>query len=196
MKYTTLSVLADTDEKIVSSADIEYITVNEFDDATVSSFYKSFMKLNSDPNVLVIPIVIASFGGQVHSLLGMLDIMRSSTKPISTIALGKAMSCGAVLLSEGTKGYRFAGEFADIMIHEVSSGESGKTSDLKNGITQTKRLNTLLMNRLGLNTKFKDKNYFLKRVKNNVNVDLYLSPKECKRIGIIDHITVPTFTRK
>jgi ATP-dependent Clp protease protease subunit len=176
-------------------ADTPYIFITDFNDSATISFYQTFLKLHSDPNVKVIPIVISSYGGQVHSLLAMLDIMKTSTKPVSTIALGKAMSCGAVLLSAGTRGYRFASEHTDIMIHEVSTREFGKISDIENGTKSTIHLNKLLFRILQANSTLKDANYLLKKMKSAGNVDWYLTAREYRKMGLIDHVAVPNLTK-
>ena len=41
------------------------------------------------------------------------------------------MSCGAVLLTFGEEGMRFADPNATVMIHDVSSGMYGKIEELK-----------------------------------------------------------------
>ena len=74
----------------------------------------------------VIPVVIDSYGGQVYSLMSMIAAIESAELPVATIVEGKAMSCGAVLLSFGEQGMRFADPHATVMIHDVSSGGYGK----------------------------------------------------------------------
>jgi ATP-dependent Clp protease protease subunit len=174
---------------------LPYIFVTKFDEAAVSSFYKEFLTLQAKEEVKVIPVVISSYGGQVYSLLSMLDIIGSATKPVATIALGKAMSCGAVLLAAGTKGYRYAAPNADVLIHEVSSGEWGKITETTNSIKQINRLNKRLLSLLE-DYSGQNKGYFDKRMKKMINVDWYLSANECKKLNLIDHVSVPALVKK
>ena len=81
-----------------------FIYVTDFDDETVKDFYVKFTSLEFDTKVKIIPIIINSYGGQVYSLLAMLDMISSSKKTICTVATGKAMSCGSILLAAGTPG--------------------------------------------------------------------------------------------
>ena len=60
------------------------------------------------------------------------------------------MSCGAVLLSAGTKGYRYMAPHAYVMIHEVSGMEFGKLSDVKSGVRHQEHLNKVVFALIGL----------------------------------------------
>ena len=64
-----------------------------------------------------INIYINSPGGMVTAGLAILDTMNYVKPDISTICVGLAASMGAVLLSAGTKGKRYALPNAEIMIH-------------------------------------------------------------------------------
>lgn len=175
--------------------ELPYIFVKKFDEEAVINFYKDFLKLSSKPEIKVVPIVISSYGGEVYSLLAMIDIIKSSQKPVSTIALGKAMSCGAVLLAAGTKGYRYSAPHTDIMIHEVSSLEWGKTTNLENGTKQVKRLNKTLFDMLTEMSSLEDKNFLMKELKAKGNIDWFLSSKDFKKMGLVDHVSVPSLVK-
>lgn len=181
--------------EIIKLDEFPYIYVTKFNEESLKEFYKEFSKLNFDPSVKIIPILISSYGGDVYTLLSMLDIIKTANKPVATIAMGKAMSCGAVLLSAGTPGYRYAGESTDILIHEVSNFSIGKNLDIQNEARSTERLNKTLMTILAKNCGMKDINYFLKLSKSKGNVDLYFSAKECKKIGLIDSVSIPELVR-
>ena len=179
-----------TDEK-------DYLVIKDFSLETLKTFHREFRELNEDPEISVITIIINSYGGSVHALLGMLDVIDMAHKPVSTIAIGAAMSCGVILLSAGTKGLRFAGARADIMIHEVSSMEMGKLTELEANLVQTKRMNDMLMVELAKNAGKKDPKFFIKEMKKRTNLDWFVSAAEAKKLGIIDHVGVPEFiTRK
>ena len=69
------------------------IFVRTFDLESGQDFIKKFMQLNGDSNTTVIPVIISSYGGGVNSLISMLEIMSTASKPVATIAIGAAMSC-------------------------------------------------------------------------------------------------------
>lgn len=195
MNKLAITVVSQPSDGIVTPKDLEHIHVNRFNEESAKEFYKSFRELQSNDTVKVIPIFIDSYGGNVHALLTMLDLIADSHKPVATIAMGKAMSCGAILLAAGTKGYRFAAPSTDIMVHEVSSAEFGKMADLDSGVKHTKVLNDKLFEFLGSVGK-KAKSFFLKKMKSMGNVDWFLTAAEYKKLGLIDHIGIPQLVQR
>jgi ATP-dependent Clp protease protease subunit len=176
------------DNAVIKEEKIMYVT--EFTLESAVEFNKRFNELNSDDEVTVITIVISSYGGNVNALFSMIDVMSTSTKPIATIASGAAMSCGMLLLAAGTKGYRFSGPLAEIMIHEVSGGASGTTTTLHSDVRQTKKINALFF---GLLSKYTGKpaKFFTDKLKASGNVDWYLTAKEAKALSLVDHAEMP-----
>lgn len=141
-------------------------------------------------NLPIIPILIDSFGGEVYSLLAMLDIIASSDRPVATIALGKAMSCGSILLACGHKGLRFIGPNSTVMIHDVGSVSFGKIEDLKADVGEAERLNIKIFNLL--NEKCgKKPGYFQKLVAEKKHANWYLSAEEVLKHGLVDKIGIP-----
>jgi ATP-dependent Clp protease protease subunit len=170
--------------------DEPYIWVTEFDDETLSRFYKKFLELESAPLVPIIPVLISSYGGDVAILMAMRDLIKSSTKPVATVALGKAMSSGACLLAAGTKGFRFASKDTTIMIHEVSGGVMGKVTDVNEQAAMMHDLNKKLLANLAKDSGRSSKEID-KKLKSKKNADWALSSMEAKEWGIIDHIAIP-----
>src|SRR3954468_6953043 len=78
-----------------------------------------------------INIYINSPGGSVTSGLAIYDTMQFLTCDVTTYCIGMAASMGAVLLSAGTKGKRYALPNSHIMIHQVSGGAQGQASDVE-----------------------------------------------------------------
>jgi ATP-dependent Clp endopeptidase proteolytic subunit ClpP len=91
-------------------------------------------------------IVFNSPGGAVHDGLALFDFLRhlrADGHHLTTIALGRAASMGAVLLQAGDR--RVIGANAFLMLHEVSNGGSGKVSELEESIELSKRLQKRLL---------------------------------------------------
>lgn len=91
-------------------------------------------------------IVFNSPGGAVHDGLALFDFLRhlrTSGHHLTTLALGRAASMGAVLLQAGDR--RVVGANAFVMLHEVSNGSSGKVSELEESIELSKRLQKRLL---------------------------------------------------
>ena len=171
------------------------ITVNKFDESVAKDFSKEFAEA-LEAGQSIIPVVIDSYGGQVYSLFNMVDIIKNSPIPVATIATGKSMSCGAVLLSAGTEGMRYASPNATILIHEISSGTFGKNEEIQSDANHTKRLNKILFQMLSLNCK-QSKNYFEDiYINKKSRADWYLDPKEAKQHNIVNHIGFPKIKMK
>jgi ATP-dependent Clp endopeptidase proteolytic subunit ClpP len=171
------------------------ITVNKFDEDSAKAFSTEFSKaLNNEQPV--IPILIDSYGGYVDSLFNMIDVCRSNKiKPISTIVVGKAMSCGAVLTTCGWHGYRYAAPLSRIMIHDVSSSSWGKTEDIKADANESIRLNDVLYNIMESNCQRESK-YFWNIVQDRGRADWYMTAEEARRHNIINHIGIPSIQVK
>ena len=97
-------------------------------------------------------LYINSPGGSVSSGLAIYDTMQFLTCDVTTYCLGMAASMGAVLLSAGTKGKRYALPNADIMIHQVSGGASGTASDVERTVEYMFKLKKRLIRILSENT--------------------------------------------
>lgn len=166
------------------------VKVNRFNESSAAKFAAD-MRAAQSTGQSVIPIVIDSYGGSVYSLMSMLDVIDACKVPVATIVMGKAMSAGSVLLSAGTKGLRFASPRSTILIHQVSSMVRGTAQDIKISSQEVQRLNDKLLNILSKNSK-KPKGFFKKVLLNIGNGDLYLTPKQAKQYGLIDHVGIPT----
>lgn len=98
-----------------------------------------------------INMYINSGGGSVIDGLQIVDTMNFINSPISTTCLGMAASMAAVILSCGEKGERYVLPHSRVMIHQVSSTQSGSYSDLKIEFEQTERCRKDVYNILAKN---------------------------------------------
>ncbi len=165
------------------------ILVNKFTEDSAKDFKKDMFRAQNSGQK-IIPIEIDSYGGEVYSLLKMIDVIKSSTVPVATICMGKAMSCGAILLTFGAEGHRYMAPTAAVMIHEVSSGSCGKVEEIKADAKEVERLNQLAL-KLMANNCGKDSEYFLKIVHEKSHADWFLDAEETKKHNIVNHIRIP-----
>lgn len=165
------------------------IIVNSFNEQSVKEFKSEFDELNHS-NIPIIPIFIDSYGGEVYSLFAMLDIISTAIKPIATIALGKAMSCGGILLACGSPEFRFVGPYSTVMIHDAASMSFGKIEELKADVFEADRLNTKMYNILDERCN-KKKDYFNKLMGERKHANIYLNPEEVILHGLADHMGIP-----
>ena len=167
------------------------IRVNKFNEESAKKFAQE-MAAAHNTGQKVIPVVIDSYGGQVYSLMSMIAAIRDAELPVATIVEGKAMSCGAVLLTFGEEGLRFADPDSTIMIHDVSSGGYGKIEELKADVKEAERLDDKIFTMMARNCGKKD-DYFKKKVFNKKHADWFLDAAEAKKHGMINHLRMPSF---
>lgn len=132
-----------------------------------------------------IKLYINSPGGSVYDGLAIIDTMNYIEPDVQTIGIGLQASMGAMLLSCGAKGKRFALPNARVMIHQPSSGTQGKITDqeimLKEGIFLKKRLAEILAKNTGKK---------VDQIIKDMDRDNWMSADEAKDYGIIDEVIV------
>jgi ATP-dependent Clp endopeptidase proteolytic subunit ClpP len=167
------------------------LVVQAFDEEEARNFRRD-MSLAHRTGQSIIPVVIDSFGGDVYALLSMVDTIRSAKVPIATIIQGKAMSCGAVLFTCGTEGYRFMAPNATLMVHDVASWEaSKKAEEVMVDARETNRLNKKIYRIMDKNCRQKP-GFFWNLVQDRSRVDWYIAPREAVRLNLANHIKIPT----
>jgi len=165
------------------------VYVNKFSEDSAKKFYEDFNRA-VDTGQAVVPIIIDSYGGSVDAGMFMYDVITSADVSVATVAVGKAMSCGSFLLSCGDEGMRFASPNSRIMVHNISAGSWGKESDLEVNLKEIKRLKKLFFETMSVNCGH-GKNYFAELLSQNSDKDMYFSPKEALKHGIINEIRLP-----
>lgn len=120
----------------------------------------------------------------------MRDLIKSSSKPVATVAVGMAFSCGALLLAAGTKGFRFASKDAQIMIHQVSGMAGGKASDIVESARTYESINTLMIQNLAEDIGKKPE-FLSKMIYSKHNTDWTVSAQEAQTLGLVDHVAIP-----
>lgn len=167
------------------------IWVTEFEDQDLVEFYDKFMALENNPNIGIIPIFISSYGGSAYNVVSMIDLIKSCEKPVATVCVGKAFSAGALLLAAGTKGFRFMTKHSQVMLHQVSSGSHGKTSDIESDIKNISYLNSIVLRNLAGDMGIDFEKGLKQIMRDNDNADLYLNSEKCLSLGIVDAIDIP-----
>ncbi len=128
-------------------------------------------------------LYLNSPGGNVSSALAIYDTMQFVKCDVSTICMGMAASAGALLLSAGQKGKRFALPNSEIMIHQIMGGVEGQATDIdihaRHILKLKERLNKILAKHTGKK---------LSRIEKDVERDYFMSVEEAKQYGIIDKI--------
>jgi ATP-dependent Clp protease protease subunit len=130
-----------------------------------------------------INLYINSPGGSVTAGLAIYDTMQFVTCDVATYCVGVAASMGAVLLTAGTKGKRYALPNSDIMIHQVSGGAQGTASDVERTVEYMFRLKKRLIKIMAHHTgKSED------RIKEDSDRDYWITAEEAKEYGLVDEV--------
>ena len=126
---------------------------------------------------------INSPGGSVHSGLGVYDTMQYVKPPINTICLGQAASMGALLLTAGAKGKRYALPNARVMIHQPLGGFQGQATEIdihaKEILKIRERLNEIMAKHTGQP---------IEKISHDTERDYFMSAEEAKKYGLIDEV--------
>ncbi len=130
-----------------------------------------------------IKLYINSPGGSVYDGLAIIDTMNYIEPDVQTIGIGLQASMGAMLLSAGAKGKRFALPNARIMIHQPSSGTEGKITDQEIALKEGIYLKKVLIEMMAKNT-----GKSAKEIEKDMDRDNWMSAAEAKQYGIIDEV--------
>ena len=131
-------------------------------------------------------LYINSPGGSITDGMAIVDTMNYIKCPVATYCVGMAASMGAVLLTSGEKGRRFATPNSEILIHQPligGNGISGQTTEIKihaDHMVKTRdKLNKLLSDRTGQS---------LEVIEKDTERDNYMTAEEALKYGLIDGI--------
>ena len=101
------------------------------DDSVANAVIAQLLFLQSDDPDKDIHIYVNSPGGIVSSGLAIYDTMQYVKPDIATYCIGQAASMGALLLTAGAKGKRFALPHSRIMLHQPMGGFHGQATDVE-----------------------------------------------------------------
>ncbi|WP_279008308.1 ATP-dependent Clp endopeptidase proteolytic subunit ClpP [Synergistes jonesii] len=155
----------------------------EIDDSVANVVVAQLLFLESEDPDKDISLYINSPGGSVSAGLAIYDTMQYIHPNVSTICLGMAASMGAVLLTAGASGKRFALPNAKIMIHQPMGGMQGQASDIeihaKEIVKTRETLNKILAKHTGQP---------LEKITTDTDRDYYMTAEEALSYGLVDKI--------
>lgn len=165
------------------------IVVNSFTEESAQEFRERVLEIAYEDTNTVIPIRIDSYGGSVDALMKMIETMDEVDNRFITHCSGKAMSCGAILLSHGD--IRFIGKYSRALIHNVSSFSYGDVLDQAQTAQETMRINKMALGLLASNCDmtYKELQTHIKTTKGSK--DLVMSANQAKKFGLVDYVGAP-----
>jgi len=153
------------------------------DDNVSNSVVAQLLFLEADNPDKDISIYINSPGGSVTAGLAIYDTMQHIKPDVSTICVGQAASMGALLLTAGAQGKRFALPHARIMIHQPLGGAQGQATDIDIQAKEILRIREIINEILVEHTK-----QALEKIKADTDRDFFMSPEQAKEYGLIDEV--------
>ena len=155
----------------------------EVNDEMANAICAQLLFLQSQDPEKEISCYINSPGGSVTAGLAIYDTMQYVKCPVATYCIGQAASMGAVLLTAGRKGRRFALPNARIMIHQPWGGAEGKASDIEITAREILRLKAKLNEILAKHSGKK-----VEAVESDTDRDHFMSAEEACAWGLIDKV--------
>nr|WP_165477802.1 ATP-dependent Clp endopeptidase proteolytic subunit ClpP [Desulfobacter hydrogenophilus] len=126
---------------------------------------------------------INSPGGVVTAGMAIYDTIQYIKPDVATVCIGQAASMGALLLTAGTSGKRFALPNARIMIHQPLGGAQGQATDIKIQATEILRMKDVLNEILSKHT-----GQDLEKVATDTERDFFMSGEQALEYGIVDRV--------
>ncbi len=152
-------------------------------DEVANAIVAQMLFLQSDDPKADIHFYINSPGGSVSAGLAIYDTMQFVTCDVATYCIGQAASMGALLLTAGKKGKRFALPNSRIMIHQPLAGMEGTAEEIlihAQEYQKTKdKLNEILIKHTGKT---------LKTIEKDTDRDNFMSSVESQKYGLIDTV--------
>ncbi|MFA5174605.1 MAG: ATP-dependent Clp protease proteolytic subunit [Candidatus Pacearchaeota archaeon] len=157
-----------------------------FDDILLEFIFFDLKKAIENKNIEKITLYINSNGGNTTVMFPFYDLIKSTSKTIKTIVIGKAYSAGAMILLAGTKGSRFAMKNSEILLHEVATEMNwSKNSQIMENAKNINLINKKLKEIVKENSKMTDKEIDLYFASNK---DIFITSQQALKYGIIDKI--------
>ncbi len=153
------------------------------DDNVANLIIAQLLFLQSEDASKDISIYINSPGGSVTAGLAIYDTIQFIKPPVATFCIGQAASMGAVLLTAGAKGKRYALPNARIMIHQPWGGAQGTASDISIQAEEILRMKSELNKILA-----KHSGQTVDKIQKDTDRDYFMSAAEAKEYGLVDGV--------
>jgi ATP-dependent Clp protease protease subunit len=157
--------------------------VGPVDDYMANVIVAQLLFLESENPDKDVALYINSPGGVVSAGLAIYDTMQFIKPDVSTICIGQAASMGAILLTGGAKGKRFALPHSRIMIHQPLGGFQGQAADMeihaKEMLDTRNRLNQILAKHTGQS---------VEKIKTDTDRDNFMNGSDAISYGLIDRV--------
>ena len=153
------------------------------DDNVANIVIAQLLFLQTEDSGKDIHIYVNSPGGIVSSGLAIYDTMQYVKPDIATYCIGQAASMGALLLSAGATGKRFALPHSRIMLHQPMGGFHGQATDIEIHAREILKMKDTLNGIISYHT-----GQSLEKIQADTDRDFFMSGQEAKEYGIVDEV--------
>ena len=155
----------------------------QVDDNISNALVAQMLFLQSDDPKADIHLYINSPGGSITAGMAIYDTMQFVSCDVATYCMGQAASMGAVLLTAGAAGKRFALPNARIMIHQPLAGMQGSAREIEIHVEELrrikKRMNEIMIEHTG---------HTLEKIEDDTDRDRFMSAEEAMEYSLIDKV--------
>jgi ATP-dependent Clp protease, protease subunit len=155
----------------------------QVNDEVANSIVAQLLFLQSDDPKADIHLYINSPGGSISAGLAIYDTMQFVTCDVATYCIGQAASMGAVLLTAGATGKRFALPNARIMIHQPLAGMQGTAEEIMIHAREFRRIKER-MNQILL----KHTGHAIDKIERDTDRDCFMTATEALEYRLIDRV--------
>ena len=156
---------------------------DQVDDYSANLIVAQLVYLHLEDPKADIHMYINSPGGSVTAGMSIYDTMQYVNCDVATYCIGQAASMGALLLTAGAKGKRYALPNSRVMIHQPLGGFNGSATEIllrtKEFLKIKKRMNELLAKHTGKP---------LDVIERDTDRDNFMSASEAMEFGLVDHV--------
>jgi ATP-dependent Clp protease, protease subunit len=153
------------------------------DDTVANLIVAQLLFLEAEDPERDINLYINSPGGSITAGMAIYDTMQFIKNDVTTICVGQCASMGALLLTAGAKGKRFALPHSRILIHQPSGGAQGQATDVRIMAEEILRMREMTSRILSFHSGMP-----FDQVEKDVERDRILSPLQAKEYGLIDEV--------
>lgn len=157
--------------------------VGPVDDHVANLVVAQLLFLESENPDKDIHLYINSPGGSVTAGMSIYDTMQFIRPDVSTLCVGQAASMGALLLTAGAAGKRYALPHSRVMIHQPSGGAQGQAADIQIQAQEIIKLREQLNRIMALHT-----GQTLEIIERDTERDTFLTAEAAVDYGLVDRV--------
>ena len=152
-------------------------------DESANAVVAQLLYLQSVDPTADVHLYINSPGGSVTAGLAIYDTMQYISCDVATYCIGQCASMGAVLLTAGAPGKRYALPNSRVMIHQPLAGMEGTAEEIMIHAKEFRfikeKINQILLTHSGRT---------LEEISRDTDLDNFMSAEEARDYGLVDHV--------